>query len=239
MNELNNLVFMKNQQAVTTSLQVAQAFDKQHKHVIDAIETKLSTAENSALLKMFYEDTYTASNGKHNKMYYMTRDGFTFIAMGFTGQKADGFKLKYIEAFNQMETAVSQQPKLPTSPQDMLKLVMQNVADANEEVKQIDNRVTDLEQNTPLSSSTYGYLSRRINQRVGEVSRGFGKLTSKQRGQLFKDINQGIKAVAKVDTRSQLRERHYQLVIDFVNDWEPSTATKTIVRQLSLGIETL
>lgn len=104
---MNELVIMHDQQAVTTSLILAEAFDKQHKHVIEAIEKKISTAENSALLKtMFVEDCYTASNGKRNKMYYLNRDGFTFIAMGFTGRKADEFKLKYIDAFNQMEKQI-------------------------------------------------------------------------------------------------------------------------------------
>lgn len=107
---MNNLVIMHDQQVVTTSLVLAEAFEKQHKHVIEAIEKKISTAENSALLKnMFIEDSYIASNGKQNKMYYLNRDGFTFIAMGFTGRKADEFKLKYIDAFNKMEEQIRNQ----------------------------------------------------------------------------------------------------------------------------------
>lgn len=105
---MQDLVTLHNKQAVTTSLVLAEAFEKKHKHVLDAISSKISTAENSALYKnMFAEATYTASNGKQNKMYYMNRDGFTFIAMGFTGKKADEFKLKYIEAFNQMERQIT------------------------------------------------------------------------------------------------------------------------------------
>ncbi len=49
---------------------------------------------------MFVLGTYKDASGKQNKMYYMNRDGFTFIAFGFTGAKADEFKLKYIQAFN-------------------------------------------------------------------------------------------------------------------------------------------
>lgn len=101
---------MHDRQAVTTSLILAEAFNKQHKNVIQAIEAKINTAENSALLKnMFVEDSYIASNGKQNKMYYLNRDGFTFIAMGFTGRKADEFKLKYIDAFNKMEEQIRNQ----------------------------------------------------------------------------------------------------------------------------------
>ena len=107
---MNDLVIMHDRQAVTTSLILAEAFNKQHKNVIQAIEAKINTAENSALLKkMFVEDSYIASNGKQNKMYYLNRDGFTFIAMGFTGRKADEFKLKYIDAFNKMEEQIRNQ----------------------------------------------------------------------------------------------------------------------------------
>lgn len=108
---MNDLVVMKNQQAVTDSLKVAEAFDKKHKHVLESIDKKISSAENSAQFqKMFLEATYQDSSGKFNRMYYMNRDGFTFIAMGFTGRKADDFKLKYIQAFNEMEKQI-RQPK--------------------------------------------------------------------------------------------------------------------------------
>ena len=52
---------------------------------------------------MFLEGTEPDSYGRNRKMFYMNRDGFTLLAMGFTGQKAMSFKLKYIEAFNAME----------------------------------------------------------------------------------------------------------------------------------------
>ena len=235
---MNNLVIMKNQQAVTTSLQIAEAFDKQHKHVMDKIKDKIDSAENSAQYQsMFAQGTYRDASGKINKLYYMNRDGFTFIAMGFTGKKADEFKLKYIEAFNQMESEVKNQNKLPLTPQEKLALLMQNVVEANGKVEEIDTRVSDLENNAPLSPSVYSYLSRRINQRVSEVGKGFGKLTPKQRGALYVDINQGIKAITGVGTRSQLREKHYDQVMEFINDWEPSTATKTIVRQQELELD--
>lgn len=109
---MTNLVITKNKQAVTTSLQVAEGFGKQHKNVIQAIEEKIQSAENSAHYKsMFVEAVYQDSRNRNQKMYYMNRDGFTFIAFGFTGAAADEFKLKYIQAFNQMEQALIEQSK--------------------------------------------------------------------------------------------------------------------------------
>ncbi|MCF2624184.1 Rha family transcriptional regulator [Ligilactobacillus salivarius] len=107
---MNDLVIMHDQQAVTTSLVLAEVFDKKHKNVIQTISSKINSAENSAQYKkMFAESTYTDRSGKQNKMYYLNRDGFTFIAMGFTGRKADEFKLKYIDAFNKMEEQIRNQ----------------------------------------------------------------------------------------------------------------------------------
>ena len=82
---------------------MAATFEKEHYHVIEdirEIQSKISTPEFSGL---FYEDNYKASNGKKNPMYYMNRDGFTLLVMGYTGEKAMRFKLAYINQFNQME----------------------------------------------------------------------------------------------------------------------------------------
>ncbi|CAJ2232248.1 Rha family transcriptional regulator [Fructilactobacillus sanfranciscensis] len=101
---MNKLVVMKDQQAVTSSLQVAETFGKRHKNVIRSIENM--TAQNSALQNMFKLGTYLSKQNKTLPMYYMNRDGFTLLVVGFTGKKAMDFKLKYIEAFNAMENQI-------------------------------------------------------------------------------------------------------------------------------------
>ena len=66
---MENLVIMKDKQAVTTSLQVAENFEKQHKHVIEAIEGKMKSAENSAHYKtMFAEGVYKDSRNREQKL---------------------------------------------------------------------------------------------------------------------------------------------------------------------------
>lgn len=95
------LVIMRDKQAVTTSLQVAESFGKKHYHIMDSIR-KL-TIENSIVEKMFVKETYMNKQNHEQPMYYMNRDGFTLLAMGLTGKKALEFKLSYIDAFNKME----------------------------------------------------------------------------------------------------------------------------------------
>lgn len=126
---MNELVIMRNKQAVTTSLRVAEVFGKDHKNVIQSIENL--AAEKSAA-KFFAEATYD-NRGKQYPMYYMNRDGFTLLAMGFTGKKALQFKIKYIQAFNSMEATLKRLPagKLDPVAQADLAVTRANTAKAN------------------------------------------------------------------------------------------------------------
>ena len=103
---MDHLVIMKDQQAVTSSLQVAETFDKNHRDVMKRIRDL--TAQNIAVGKMFIQSTYLNRQGHSQPMYYMNRDGFTLLVVGFTGKKALEFKMQYIEAFNQMENELKQ-----------------------------------------------------------------------------------------------------------------------------------
>lgn len=95
------LVIMRDQQAVTSSLKVAEVFEKGHQHVLRDIDNLKKDLSNFG--RMFAEGAEPDSYGRDRRVYYMNRDGFTLLAMGFTGRKAMSFKVKYIDAFNRME----------------------------------------------------------------------------------------------------------------------------------------
>lgn len=101
----------QNGEPVASSRQIAENFGKEHKNVIQAVANLV--AENSAAKSMFYETTFE-NRGKQYPMYLMNRDGFSLLVMGFTGKAALEWKLKYIQAFNEMEKklATPQMPKL-------------------------------------------------------------------------------------------------------------------------------
>ena len=78
---------------------------------------------------MFARGSYK-NRGKEYSMYYMNRDGFSLLAMGFTGKKALDFKLQYIQAFNQMESYVNNdlaiknlQKQIKQNQAEMLKVI--------------------------------------------------------------------------------------------------------------------
>lgn len=90
---------------VTSSLAVASYFGKQHKNVIQKIASLECSAEFTEL--SFQLSEYIDASGRKLPCYQITRDGFAFLAMGFTGKRAAQFKEAYINAFNQMEKQLS------------------------------------------------------------------------------------------------------------------------------------
>ena len=94
------LVKVENNQIVTDSRSVANHFEKEHRTVLRSIHEILA-AQNCAT-RFFFETTYE-NRGKQYPMYLMNRDGFSLLVMGFTGAKALEWKLRYIQAFNEME----------------------------------------------------------------------------------------------------------------------------------------
>lgn len=226
------LVIMKNKQVVTSSLQVAETFRKQHKHVLEAIdELKQGLAENSA--DLFYEDIYVHPQNKQSyRQVIMNRDGFTLLAMGFTGQKALQFKLKYIEAFNQMEKEI-QQPKLPTSKRELAMLALSANEETNERVDNIDKRLVDIEENKLISTEDKGTIDSRVRKKVYYLCKE-QRLSQEAKSMLFQDLGSSIKRLFNVPNRGHIKDKDFQRVLEFIDNWQPSSVTKEQIKQLEL-----
>ena len=94
--------------AVVSSRDVADTFGKRHSDVLRAIDNTLDDLEDSFAERNFALSDYKGRSGKKNREYLLTRDGFTLIAMGFTGKKAMKFKVMYINQFNKMEQLIKE-----------------------------------------------------------------------------------------------------------------------------------
>lgn len=112
MDELTQLqIKTKNNQAVVSSRIIAEKFAKEHKNIIAKIDKIIKNWNKDTRLKIkhgeyFISSSYKDSSGKNNREYLLSRDGFSYVVMGFTGREADVWKVKYIEAFNKMETFI-------------------------------------------------------------------------------------------------------------------------------------
>lgn len=96
--------FGKAERPAVTSLDVAETFGKRHDHVLRDVK-ELGCSEEFRLPN-FGETYYLDAQGRKQRMVVMTRDGFTLLAMGYTGDLAMKFKEAYIRQFNAMESAL-------------------------------------------------------------------------------------------------------------------------------------
>jgi Rha family phage regulatory protein len=94
-------VTLEDGRPTTTSLIVAEVFGKRHTHVLRAIKNLECSPEFTE--RNFGLSEFTDPTGRKLPMYRITRDGFTFLCMGFTGKEASRWKIAYLEAFNRME----------------------------------------------------------------------------------------------------------------------------------------
>lgn len=110
-----NLVHQNGDRLFVTSLDISNRFGRQHKDVLEAIRSLDCSPEFGR--RNFTPSVYHNSQNKAQPMFELTRDGFVFLCMGFTGPQAALWKERYIVAFNEMENVLRANP--PALRQDM------------------------------------------------------------------------------------------------------------------------
>lgn len=202
---MNNLVIMKGQQAVTTSLQVADSFEKNHRDVLQSVRNL--TAENSATTKMFFETTYKNSRGQEYPEFLMNRDGFTLLAMGFTGSRALEFKLKYIEAFNAMESHIKQQMDMSNlSPElQLMANLVNNMAKQELAQKQLNEKVDSISEIVALNTTDWRKESNALINKIVRIMGGTAEAHKDTRSAIFEEVNR--RAGASLETRLTNKRR--------------------------------
>ncbi|MGN1056974.1 MAG: Rha family transcriptional regulator, partial [Comamonas sp.] len=130
-------------QITTTSLQIAEHFGKRHKNVMQAIANLECSPEFNRL--NFQPVEYLDAKGEKRPCYRITRDGFVFLAMGFTGKEAAQWKEAYITAFNKMEAELRAKEKPAADPAiDYTRISPAQAQDLREIVKAIvDAKIQD------------------------------------------------------------------------------------------------
>ena len=121
---------------MVNSKDIARGFGKLHKNVIRSIETVITDPESdSDFNRLNFEPVdFIDAKGETRKSYDMTKDGFSFIVMGFTGSKASKFKIGYIKAFNKMEGIIKQgvNPELIENMAKLLEVVSKSISSLEE-----------------------------------------------------------------------------------------------------------
>lgn len=98
-----------NGQVLTSSLIVANAFNKNHRDVLRAITNKMKVAGSEFGRRNFAQSSYLNEQGKEQPMYLLTKEGFALVAMSFTGEKAVEWQIRFINAFQEMQDRLAKQ----------------------------------------------------------------------------------------------------------------------------------
>lgn len=146
---MKELVFKgESNQVLTNSLLVAEKFGKEHNKVIRDIQNLSCSDEFRAA--NFGVSSYISLQNKEFPMYVMTKDGFSFLVMGYTGVKAGMFKEEYIKAFNKMEETIKNGGfNVPKSFREALLLAAEQQEVIENQQKQIEEKNAKIEADKP------------------------------------------------------------------------------------------
>ena len=157
-----NLV-ANNGQVFASSLDISSVFEKPHDEVLRKIRTFSERG-----LRNFTESSYLNAQNKQQPMFEMNRDGFAFLAMGFTGKKAEDWKLDFIDAFNLMEVELKN-PKQLTN-EEKLQVIATETIGIKQEIAGVRHDVELLKQDITLNSREKHALKTAVGSRIASFN---------------------------------------------------------------------
>ncbi|MFT8848997.1 MAG: ORF6C domain-containing protein [Leuconostoc pseudomesenteroides] len=176
------------------------------------------------------------SGGKINKGDFITEPQFYKLAIKANNETAERFQdwvtLEVLPSIRQ--TGGYQLKQL--SPTEMLKLQNDSILEVSEKVDRVEDKVDTYIENQAVNATDYGAISTAVTHRVHQYA-AIHHIEKENRGPLFKDLNSQIKQVTGAGNRSRIKSKDYDMVIRFIDTWEPSTATKAIIEQMSLDLD--
>lgn len=161
---------------------------------------------------------------RSSNIYLLSERGYSKLLKIMDSDAAWEQYDKFVDGYFQYRKAATQTK--PMSATDQLRL-------ATKSVVELDDRVTELENNAALSPTDYTTIGTEVSRRV----HAYAKLHHiADTGALFKDLNGQIKQVTGAGNRSRIKAKDYDMVIEFISNWTPTTATLTLVKQTELEV---
>lgn len=211
------------------SREVSEMVGKQHKELLRDIRKYVSVLTGAELRSsdFFIPSEYVDQKKEIRPCYSLTKKGCELVANKLTGDKGIEFTAKYVDRFNDMEI------KLKDDPRERLKLMYQFTEDTAERVDVIEADLHVIKENQLLNEPDYSTISKMVRRKVNTLCTE-QHLNQPQKAELFKDLNSGIKKITGVIARNRIKAKDFDKVIEFINMWQPSTATLTIIKQMSV-----
>jgi Rha family phage regulatory protein len=223
---LNEIILStQNGEPVASSRQIAESFGKEHKSVLRSVEDLV--AQNCAAKSMFYETTFE-NRGKQYPMYLMNRDGFSLLVMGFTGKAALEWKLKYIQAFNEMEKKLST-PQMPKLSKEMQALFL-----LDDRTQKQEQRLTALENTMTVDYNQQRVLRKSISRSVISAlgdEKAPAYIDNHVRSKVYSECNRDVQDWFRVNSVGNIPRKRFDEAVEYIQRWKPSTNTVMLIQQ--------
>ncbi|XZM32810.1 Rha family transcriptional regulator [Clostridium perfringens] len=232
----------QNGQVVVSSRKIAFDFEKEHndtkKRIRELIRDMGEISHN-----YFIPSEYKDSLNRSQEEYLLTRDGFSLLAMGFTGPKALQWKLKYIKAFNKMEQALKEESK-PTSALDLfetqlkaLKEVTQQLNEVNHKALEAKSKSEKLEKrmdNQTLSTAQTKKIKKIANNIAVKLVGGKGSKAYKPLiRKVYKDIYKQLFRECGVNASDEIKVKDFNFALEVMDNYKIATALKNEINILN------
>lgn len=216
----------QNGEPVASSRQIAENFGKEHRNVMRDVDSLKKDVLNFE--QMFFETETPDSYGRPQRTYLMNRDGFSLLVMGFTGKAALEWKLKYIQAFNEMEKklATPQMPKLSKELQALFLL--------DDRTQRQEQRLSALENTMTVDYDQQRVLRKCISKSVigslgGENAPAY--TDPHVRGKVYSECNRDVQDWFRVNSVGNIPRKRFDEAVEYIQRWKPSTNTVMLIQQ--------
>lgn len=220
------------EQKYIDSREVADMVGKEHNKLLRDIRSYIEQLGESKIghTDFFTESTYKTEQNKTMPCYLVTKKGCEFIAHKLTGVKGTEFTAKYINRFHEMEDKIQYQ--LQNISTEMKAILMHD-----EKIMKMDERVTDLENNTTIDYGQQQALGDIVNRVVIEALCGKGSPAYREIGKkVFAECNRDLKHYFNVNARNNVPKKRFEEAVEYVKNWQPCTNTKFLIRDCNSQI---
>lgn len=167
------------------------------------------------------------------EQWFLTEDGMYEVLMQSRKPIAKKFKKKVKAILKELRT--KGEVKLPTSPNEIISLLVEGQNETHLKVETIEKDVNHLMNNQRLDASEYGLVTKAVSERIRHIKKTYALTSSRVVNKnLYQDINTEIKKMTGVSTRSQLKQKHLDDVLDMINHWQPAQSTMYLIRQSTI-----
>ncbi len=206
---INSLISLSQSgQPVVSSRDISEHFGKEHRNVLRDIDDLRKDVLNFE--QMFFAAEIPDSYGRPQRAYLMNRDGFTLIAMGFTGKEALEWKIKYIDAFNKMEAELKAKPLTPAeqllAQASLLVEQEKRLAAVEQKQRQMDSAVKSAFETLAAPAADRDQWQEEMNRKIRQMCLENGLNYQTTIGEMYRELEET--AGVNLKTRQKrLRER--------------------------------